>query len=245
MITKYVLPILAVGRACLLRSTRWSRRGSRRRTAQPIVEPPTRPDQVTMIAGSGLVEARRENIPIGVNIPGRGHRGLRQEGRKGQGGRSALPDRRPRLQGAARGARGRAGLGQGAAPQADRLAPARGHPAGQGGRRRGRGQDERRRGRAGADRAAVPEADDRRQRLRQGSLRLSTPPRRPTPRPRPTSSASWREAGRKTSRSPGPPSSSPRARSTRSRPTSSGSPSAPRWTEKSSSSTSGWGSSPP
>ena len=38
--------------------------------AQPIVEPPTRPELVKMIAGSGLVEARRENIPIGVNIPG-------------------------------------------------------------------------------------------------------------------------------------------------------------------------------
>ena len=42
--------------------------------ARPIVEPPTRPDRVKMIAGSGLVEARRENIPIGVERPGRGHR---------------------------------------------------------------------------------------------------------------------------------------------------------------------------
>jgi multidrug resistance efflux pump len=38
--------------------------------SQPIVQPPTRPSSVRMIAGSGLVEARRENIPIGVNVPG-------------------------------------------------------------------------------------------------------------------------------------------------------------------------------
>lgn len=38
--------------------------------SQAIVEPPTRPGAVKMIAGSGLVEARRENIPIGVNVPG-------------------------------------------------------------------------------------------------------------------------------------------------------------------------------
>jgi multidrug resistance efflux pump len=41
-----------------------------RPSGQPIVEPPTRPARVAMIAGSGLVEALRENIPIGVNIPG-------------------------------------------------------------------------------------------------------------------------------------------------------------------------------
>ncbi len=38
--------------------------------SRPIVEPPSRPERVRMIAGSGLVEARRENIPIGVSIPG-------------------------------------------------------------------------------------------------------------------------------------------------------------------------------
>lgn len=39
-------------------------------SARPIVDPPSRPEQVRMIAGSGLVEARRENIPIGVGVPG-------------------------------------------------------------------------------------------------------------------------------------------------------------------------------
>ena len=52
------------------RFTRSSRRSRPEPVSQPIVEPPTRPDSVKMIAGSGLVEARRENIPIGVNIPG-------------------------------------------------------------------------------------------------------------------------------------------------------------------------------
>ncbi len=38
--------------------------------SQPIIEPPSRPERVMMIAGSGLIEARRENIPIGVTVPG-------------------------------------------------------------------------------------------------------------------------------------------------------------------------------
>lgn len=36
----------------------------------PQVPPPVRPSKVRSIAGSGIVEARRENIPIGVNVPG-------------------------------------------------------------------------------------------------------------------------------------------------------------------------------
>ena len=51
-----------------------------------------------MIAGSGLVEARRENIPIGVNIPGVVTEVFVKKGENGQGGRPALPDRRPRVQ---------------------------------------------------------------------------------------------------------------------------------------------------
>ena len=69
MIVKYVLPILAVaGLVFAVNRVVEARRPGP--TAEPIVEPPTRPDSVKMIAGSGLVEARRENIPIGVNIPG-------------------------------------------------------------------------------------------------------------------------------------------------------------------------------
>jgi multidrug resistance efflux pump len=69
MITKYVLPILAVGGLFFAVYTVVQARQPAP-AAQPIVEPPTKPERVTMIAGSGLVEARRENIPIGVNIPG-------------------------------------------------------------------------------------------------------------------------------------------------------------------------------
>jgi HlyD family secretion protein len=69
MIVKYVLPILAVaGLVFAINRVVEARRPGP--TAEPIVEPPTRPISVKMIAGSGLVEARRENIPIGVNIPG-------------------------------------------------------------------------------------------------------------------------------------------------------------------------------
>ena len=69
MIAKYVLPILAVaGLVFAINRVVEARRPGP--TAEPIVEPPTRPNSVKMIAGSGLVEARRENIPIGVNIPG-------------------------------------------------------------------------------------------------------------------------------------------------------------------------------
>jgi HlyD family secretion protein len=69
MIVKFVLPILAVaGLIFAINRVVEARRPGP--TAEPIVEPPTRPLSVKMIAGSGLVEARRENIPIGVNIPG-------------------------------------------------------------------------------------------------------------------------------------------------------------------------------
>src|SRR5271155_4893786 len=69
MIVKYVLPIVAVvGLVFAINRVVEARRPGP--TAEPIVEPPSRPTSVKMIAGSGLVEARRENIPIGVNIPG-------------------------------------------------------------------------------------------------------------------------------------------------------------------------------
>jgi multidrug resistance efflux pump len=69
MITKYGLPLLAVAGVCFAVLTVVQAR-QQPPPAQPLVEPPTRPEGVSMIAGSGLVEARRENIPIGVNIPG-------------------------------------------------------------------------------------------------------------------------------------------------------------------------------
>jgi HlyD family secretion protein len=69
MFTKFGLPILAVAGVIFCVYTVVQARQPPPQ-ARPIVEPPTRPDKVNMIAGSGLVEARRENIPIGVNIPG-------------------------------------------------------------------------------------------------------------------------------------------------------------------------------
>jgi HlyD family secretion protein len=69
MVTKYVLPVLAVGGVVFSVYTVIQAQQVPP-PARPIVEPPTRPDRITMIAGSGLVEARRENIPIGINIPG-------------------------------------------------------------------------------------------------------------------------------------------------------------------------------
>ena len=69
MVTRIVLPILAVaGLVFAINRVVEARRPEP--ASQAIVEPPTRPAAVKMIAGSGLVEARRENIPIGVNIPG-------------------------------------------------------------------------------------------------------------------------------------------------------------------------------
>ena len=69
MVTKILLPILAIlGMTFAVAKVLEAKKPEP--VAQPIVEPPTRPGKVQMIAGSGLVEARRENIPIGVNIPG-------------------------------------------------------------------------------------------------------------------------------------------------------------------------------
>src|SRR5262245_35030443 len=69
MFTKYALPALAVAGVVFSVYTVIQAQQVPP-PSKPIVEPPTRPDRVMMIAGSGLVEARRENIPIGVNIPG-------------------------------------------------------------------------------------------------------------------------------------------------------------------------------
>lgn len=69
MFTRIVLPILALA-GVFFAITRVVEARRPEPVSQPIVEPPTRPAPVKMIAGSGLVEARRENIPIGVNIPG-------------------------------------------------------------------------------------------------------------------------------------------------------------------------------
>lgn len=77
---KYVLPTLALAGVIFAVYT-VVRASQEQPAARSYADPPIRPDlarsgagaelpEVKMIAGSGLVEARRENIPIGVNIPG-------------------------------------------------------------------------------------------------------------------------------------------------------------------------------
>jgi len=69
MFTKYVLPLLAVAGVTFAVYTVVQARQTPP-PSQPLITPPTRPAKIQTIAGAGLIEARRENIPIGVNIPG-------------------------------------------------------------------------------------------------------------------------------------------------------------------------------
>jgi multidrug resistance efflux pump len=69
MITKYVLPVLAVLGVSFAVGTvllAWPPPPE----SKPLEDPPRRPGQFKAIAGAGLVEARRENIPIGAPVPG-------------------------------------------------------------------------------------------------------------------------------------------------------------------------------
>ncbi|HEY2156310.1 MAG TPA: HlyD family efflux transporter periplasmic adaptor subunit [Isosphaeraceae bacterium] len=69
MFTKYVLPLLAIaGLTFAVVQVREMRRPAP--PSQPIVTPPTAPEKVRSIAGAGIVEAKRENIPIGTPVPG-------------------------------------------------------------------------------------------------------------------------------------------------------------------------------
>jgi multidrug resistance efflux pump len=69
MFTKYVLPLLAaIGIGYAVYSVVQASKPME--PAKPLSEPPTRPEKARMVAGAGLVEAQRENIPIGVTVPG-------------------------------------------------------------------------------------------------------------------------------------------------------------------------------
>ncbi len=69
MITKYLLPLIAViGLAFAVLAMVPAQKSPP--ASKPTVPPPTRPDGIKSIAGSGIIEAREENIPIGANIPG-------------------------------------------------------------------------------------------------------------------------------------------------------------------------------
>jgi len=69
MVTKYLLPLLAVAGVTFAAYTVVQARKSAP-PSLPVVMPPTGPVSVRSIAGAGRVEARRENIPIGVTVPG-------------------------------------------------------------------------------------------------------------------------------------------------------------------------------
>lgn len=68
MITKYVLPLAAmVGFGFAVYAVVQARQAPP--PARPVVPPPVSPG-FRAIAGAGLIEARRENIPIGATVPG-------------------------------------------------------------------------------------------------------------------------------------------------------------------------------
>ncbi|HWE36889.1 MAG TPA: HlyD family efflux transporter periplasmic adaptor subunit [Isosphaeraceae bacterium] len=69
MFTKYLLPMAAVlGLGFAVFTVVKARQSPP--PSRPVVPPPERPSDFRAIAGAGIVEARRENIPIGANIPG-------------------------------------------------------------------------------------------------------------------------------------------------------------------------------
>lgn len=70
MFNKYLLPVIAMaGLAFAIFYTVVQARQSPG-AAEPLVPPPSRPSKTRVIAGAGLIEAQKENIPIGTNVPG-------------------------------------------------------------------------------------------------------------------------------------------------------------------------------
>ena len=69
MFTKYILPLLAVvGLGFAIKTVVEARQVPA--ASQPLRTPPSRPVGKKVLSGVGLVEAKRENIPIGANVPG-------------------------------------------------------------------------------------------------------------------------------------------------------------------------------
>ncbi len=69
MLTRRIIPFLAAtGVIYAIFSTILGAKTSE--PSKPMLEPHPRPSRERMLAGSGIIEARRENIPIGVNVPG-------------------------------------------------------------------------------------------------------------------------------------------------------------------------------
>jgi HlyD family secretion protein len=71
MFNRYILPLLATGGVVF--AVLYTVVQARQSTEQvsPVIPPPSRPQTKTrVIAGAGLIEAQKENIPIGTNVPG-------------------------------------------------------------------------------------------------------------------------------------------------------------------------------
>jgi multidrug resistance efflux pump len=69
MMTKYVLtPLAILGLTFAIGTVLWA--WPPLPASKPLVEPPHRPREFHTIAGAGVIEARRENIPIGTPVPG-------------------------------------------------------------------------------------------------------------------------------------------------------------------------------
>ncbi|WP_165067352.1 HlyD family secretion protein [Paludisphaera rhizosphaerae] len=69
MLTRRIIPILAIaGVVYSIVSTVMGAKSPE--PSKPVIQPHPRPAKERMLAGSGLVESRRENIPIGASIPG-------------------------------------------------------------------------------------------------------------------------------------------------------------------------------
>jgi multidrug resistance efflux pump len=69
MFNKYILPSSAVvGVLFAVISVVWAQKPMP--VSRPVVDPPDHPSRMKAIAGAGIIEAQKENIPIGTNVPG-------------------------------------------------------------------------------------------------------------------------------------------------------------------------------
>src|SRR5262249_7235582 len=71
MFNKYVLPVIAFAGVVFAVFYTVVQARQEPQPPRPVMDPPSRPSsRIKVIAGAGLIEAQRENIPIGTNVPG-------------------------------------------------------------------------------------------------------------------------------------------------------------------------------
>jgi HlyD family secretion protein len=71
MFNKYVLPLVAFAGVVFAVFYTVVQARQEPRPPTPVMQPPSRPSsKIKVIAGAGLIEAQKENIPIGTNVPG-------------------------------------------------------------------------------------------------------------------------------------------------------------------------------